>query len=187
MEGVTKQQYLSGEGHKQGIDEWHPHAVGTVYDMMHERSVPGETHAQTHVFLYSHAVAGDARAVEQATALLRTPDPDRWSRIAGRDVKSSVDQWTLHIRDEAQYLCQSATDSQKLSELDAQMPWIRVPSQQTPEIQPRCREAGCRRLAQLSSPRRCRRTRLAGGGASAGASPARCSTRCAAPIRSSAG
>lgn len=134
VEGVTKQQYLA-ENHKQGIDEWHPHAVGTVYDMMHERSVPGETHAQTHVFLYSHAVVGDARAVEQATALLRTPDPDRWSRIAGRDVKSSVDQWTLHIRDEAQYLCQSATDSQKLSELDAQMPWIRDHAQQTPEIQ----------------------------------------------------
>lgn len=134
VEGVTKQMYTTG-GHKQGIDKWHPHAVGTVYDMMHERSVPGETHSQTHVFLYSHAVAGDARAVEQATALLRTPDPDRWRRIAGRDVQSSVHQWTLHIRDEAQYLCQSATDSQKLSELDKDMPWIRDPALQTPEIQ----------------------------------------------------
>ena len=37
VEGVSKQQYLA-ESHKQAIDRWHPHAVGSVYDMMHQSS-----------------------------------------------------------------------------------------------------------------------------------------------------
>jgi hypothetical protein len=78
--------------------------------------------------MYSHHTTDDALAAEKAIDILRSPDLMRWVYEAGFDNPSErLDEWVLHIRDEAQYLCQSAVDTQKFPEMSATCPWIFVP------------------------------------------------------------
>ena len=120
VETVATKAYASK---MQRLDNWWPNQVGTTYKMMRS----GADHARTHVFMYSHHTTDDALAAEKAIDILRSPDLTRWEEEAGFRSEERLDEWVLHIRDEAQYLCQSAIDAQKFPELSITCPWIFEP------------------------------------------------------------
>ena len=120
VETVATKAYASK---MQRLDNWWPNQVGTTYKMMRS----GADHARTHVFMYSHHTTDDALAAEKAIDILRSPDQTRWEDEAGLRSEDRFDEWVLHIRDEAQYLCQSAIDNQKFPEMGRTCPWIFQP------------------------------------------------------------
>ena len=120
VETVATKAYASK---MQRLDNWWPNQVGTTYKMMRS----GADHARTHVFMYSHHTTDDALAAEKAIDILRSPDLTRWEEEAGLRSEDRLDEWVLHIRDEAQYLCQSAIDNQKFPEMSITCPWIFEP------------------------------------------------------------